>query len=264
MRKMGIYWKLLTKRAFALISCLLAILLCFAAGFSLSACGDEEAYDLEVGGDYRTVAVWDTGIVDRKNVTTDHYGHKTFGVVPGETWGAYVKGGNGYFTYKIQGAQGKQFESLKIDVEAYYSYKFKENPIFPYEMTDENGDCKTNIIVECSYDGKNFWEVYNFNDKHKEEFTNNENEYVGDNAIEIDLSMDYSYKVGVLYVRFNIIHMTYKDFVDTDNVDSYNGKNGENIFGKSLDGTLGIELHRLGVRFYSAFIRGNYAETDKK
>ncbi len=257
MRNLGIYWKLLTKRALVLITFTLAILLSFTTVFSLYACGEKEGYDLEVGGDYRTVAVWNTGIVDRNNVTTDFEGHKTFGIVPGETWGAYVRGGNGYFTYKIQGEQGKQFESLKIDLEAYYSYKHKEKPIYPYDMADENGDWNTNIIVECSYDGKNFWEVYNFHDKHADEFTNNQNEYVGDNAIEIDLSMDYSYKVGVLYVRFNIIHMAYNDFDDSDK-GTYSF-----MFGKSLDGTLGIELHRLGARFYSAFIRGNYAETDK-
>jgi hypothetical protein len=58
--------------------------------------------------------------------------------------------------------------------------------------------------------------------------------------------------------------MTYKDFVDTDNVDSYNGKYGKNIFG-SCDGGegIGIELHRIGTRIYSTFIRGNYLEIEK-
>ena len=258
MRKMGIIWKILTKRTVAMIACLMAILLCFSTLFSLSACGGEDEYDLQVGGNYRTVAVWNTGVVDRYNVTTDHYGHKTFGMVPGETWGAYVRAGDGYFTYKFSAEAGKQFESLKIDLEAYYSNKYKYSSIYSYDVEDENGDWQTNIVVECSYDGKNFWSIYDFHEKHAEEFTNNENEYVGDNALEIDLTEYYSYKVGVLYVRLRIVHMTYNDFSNSEK------SQYASVFGQTVGGEgMGINLFRLGVRIYSLFIRGNYVKTDK-
>ena len=251
MRNLCIYWKLLTKRAILLISYIVAILLCLSIVFSFAACGEEEGYDIEIGGDYRTVSVWRTGITKAYNVVSDHNGHKTFGVVTGHLWDRYVAAGSGYVTYKFSAAKGEELSSLKLDLEAYYSCNYKDRMIYSYDMPDEEDNWKTNIVIECGYDGEVFWPVYDFHEKHATDFSKDRNEYVGENALEINLLEHYSYKAGALYVRINIIHMTAQDFGSDANI-------YPDIFGKTADNVEGIQLARLGVRLYSAFIRGDY------
>ncbi len=262
MRNLGIFWKNISKRVVKFAAILFVFIFCFAAFCGVYGCGGaaDGSDDYEIGGDYRNVSIFNTDAYKVSNLTTDSNGQKTFGVVCGDLWQEYVSGGTGYVIYQVKPERGKTFASLELSFEAFYSICYRSGSsmkIYPYDMADKDGNWKTNIIVEISWDGTNFTEIYNLHDEVGDELSESVNEYVGENAKKVDLMMSYSTKED-LYVKVKCVHMTYKDFDASERI-TYQSIFGKMVNGYGQDGGIGIELHRLGIRLYSCFIRGTYA-----
>lgn len=263
MRSLGIFCKKISNHAYKTAAFLFVFIFVFIAFFGICGCADEDC-DVEIGGDFRTVSIYDTDVVKVVNLTTDSEGHKKFGVVCGDLWQAYVGGGTGYVVYYVKPEKGKTFESLELDLEAYFSSNGAQH-IYAYEETDDNGNYKTNITVEYSYNGKDkeYAEIYNLRKVAGDDFERANNEYIGENALKINLLPYYSEKNGGLYVKIKCTHMCYADFSEYQKA-IYSSIFGNMVNGAGTYGGKGIELHRLAIRLYSAFIRGDYSDITAK
>lgn len=206
----------------------------FAAFFLFSttcfcACADDEKKsEIIIENDFRNEGIWDTGIYEFNNVVTDFEndgGHRTFGVVTGAVWGAYVSAGNGYLTYEICADDGRCFKSLTVDFSAFLGHK----SIKPYI-----GEDKTNLTVQYGYDNVNFTQAFSL---YKTVELNEGEEY----SRTVNLT-EFAANKSLIYIRINLIHLAWKDFpLDWQ-------QNG--IFNQNHD----IVLQRLGVRLYSVKI----------
>lgn len=142
--------------------------------------------------------------------------------------GAYVTGGDGYITYKVESDKSRSFNSCKVEFSAFLGHK----GIVHYIGRD-----KTNVTISYSFDNRDFVEVYNLYDS-IDKLTEGQ-EY----QREVDLS-SYAVDKDILYVRINLLHLAYSDFP----VDWIVDKTFVNHEKKT------ILLQRLGVKLFNVKI----------
>ncbi len=196
------------------------------------ACADgEEIPDVIIENDFRNEGIWGYEYIELNNVVTDpafntgNGGHRTFGVVPGAVWGAYVSEGNGYLTYRVCADKGLCFEDLTVNFSAFLGHK----NIKPYI-----GEDKTNLTVAYSFDNVDFKEVFSL---YKTVEINDGEEYFR----SVDLT-EFAAGKSLIYIRINLIHLAWKDFpLDLQQSGIFNQKHE-------------IVLQRLGVRLFSVKI----------
>ncbi len=190
----------ITKKLFYI---LLLIIILFCSTFFI-ACDDtsEVLPEIVIDNDFRTEGIWGTGIYEFNNVVTDPEfdtgdgGHEDWGVVTGGKWGAYVSAGDGYLTYEIQADNGLALDVLTLDFSAFLGHK----GIVPYIGAD-----KTNLTVSCSYDNVTFEKVYSL----YETIEKIDDGKIYDRTINLS---DYSQNKSIIYVRLDLIHLSYDEF----------------------------------------------------
>ncbi len=162
---------------------------------------DEVLPEIVIDNDFRTEGIWGTGIYEFNNVITDPEfdtgdgGHEDWGVVTGGKWGAFVSAGDGYLTYQIQADDGLLLDTLTLDFSAFLGHK----SIVPYIGAD-----KTNLTVSYSYDNFSFEKIYSLY-----ETVNLDDGKIYDRTINLS---DYSQNKSIIYVRLDLIHLSYDEF----------------------------------------------------
>lgn len=137
-------------------SLLLAASFCFAIK-PATASAETAGQDVVIAENYKSVddltapeATLDgSKIYQKSNVIQGPV--STFGIVTGDSWGAYVSGGNGYVVYKISADEGYVFGDTTMTFSGFHGHQ---------NLTECYGASNSDIRVSVSEDGQNYTMVY--------------------------------------------------------------------------------------------------------
>ncbi len=163
-----------------------------------------------------------TKAIDYNNLTSDEVqgGHDGYGIIPASTWGAYVKPGDAYITYKVQATGDNILSNLKLMFKGYYGCS---------AIGEYYGSDNTNVKVYYSKDNSSWLTAFNLHDGANSNIpltnvvtnangqsgvANGDQNVFGNKSVYAEYTADFSSVVGtssVMYIKMEILHLTYEE-----------------------------------------------------